>query len=69
MGFSSQRFMNAGTPSARMPAAAVFRPGFGLEARCDNEFRIQEKNALRRGTAPPFSPRWALSGLCRSLKG
>jgi outer membrane receptor protein involved in Fe transport len=40
--------------SHRFTAAVVFRPGFGLEARCDNEFRIQEKNALRRGTDTPF---------------
>ncbi|MDR1498041.1 MAG: hypothetical protein LBS59_06510 [Puniceicoccales bacterium] len=40
--------------SHRLTAATVIRLGFGLEARCDNEFRIQEKNALRGGTNKPF---------------
>ncbi|MDR2863200.1 MAG: hypothetical protein LBV54_04910 [Puniceicoccales bacterium] len=40
--------------SHRLTAAIVARLGYGVELRCDNEFRKQERNNLRSGTDTPF---------------
>ncbi len=40
----------------RLLAGIVARLGYGFEICCDNEFRVQEENALREGThAPVFT--------------
>jgi vitamin B12 transporter len=40
-------------PEQRLTVAVIARLGAGFEARFDNEFRVQEKNALRKSTRRP----------------
>ncbi|MFA6963048.1 MAG: TonB-dependent receptor [Opitutaceae bacterium] len=53
----------------RLTAAVVARLGAGFELRMDNEYRIQESNALRRGTDTPILSSLGLYYAVAGVKG